>query len=455
MARMTRTLAILAVGVAVALGVQGCASSLDEDSSSSFALPKLADLNPFQINKATLPGKRIAVLTSEDTLNTHMEEATGSIAIPPPQQLAEWATPGGMPSNAPGHLALNGSLRTLWTAEAGTGSSSVAKLTASPIVHQGRVYVFDAASHVAAFSASGGSRAWSVKVSPDGESETKAFGGGIAAEGGRVFAVTGFGTAVAIDAGTGARLWEKKLGAPFHSAPTVTDGRMFATNTDGQVVCLAVADGTVLWTYHGVPQSSAALLTNTRPAVSGDSVVVPFTSGDLVSLKTDSGQPVWSDTLNGARASASIASLSDPASPVASGGSVYAVSRSGRMISTNEDTGVRAWSMNVASVQTPWVAGDAVYVVDITGRLLALKRTNGEIRWAVKLPGEAKVWSGPVLAGNKLWVTSSKGKLVGVDPITGKPVAERDLGAPLYLAPVVADGRMYVLTDRASLVAIE
>ena len=93
----------------------------------------------------------------------------------------------------------------------------------------------------------------------------------------------------------------------------------------------------------------------------------------------------------------------------------------------------------------------AISLEDDDVTLHALKRIDGVLAQRTS----SLFWSGPVLAGSKLWVTSSKGKLVGVDPVTGKPVAERDLGAPLYLAPVVAAGRMYVLTDRASLVAIE
>ena len=452
MAGIARLFAVLVVGTAWALPLAGCSS--DSEDSSGPTLPSLTDLNPFGVVKTPLAGKRVAVLTTEDQINGHMEGATGFVAIPPPVQMAEWPTPGGNAGNAPGHLAFNGTMQTLWTSDAGVGSSSTAKLTASPIVHQGRVYVFDASSHVSAFSTSGGARAWSVKSSPDGENEAKAFGGGIAAGSGRIFAVTGFGTAVALDAGSGAKLWEKKLGAPFHAAPTVADGRLFATNTDGQVFCLATGDGSVLWTYHGVPQQAAALLTSARPAVSGDAVIVPFSSGDIVALKIDSGVPLWTDSLNGARASASIASLSDPSSPVAEGGSVYAVSRSGRMIASSEASGARTWSMNLNGVETPLVAGDAIYVVDLTGRLVALNRVNGEVRWAAKLPGEAKVWSGPVLAGGKLWLTSNKGGLVGVDPATGQSNAQRDLGAPVYIAPIVADGHMYVLTDHASLMAL-
>ena len=452
MAGIARLLAVFAVGTVCALPLAGCSS--DAEESTGPTLPSLSDLNPFATAKATLPGTRVAVMTTEDQVNSHMEGSTGSLALPPPVQSAEWATPGGTAGNAPGHLAFAGSLQTLWSADAGAGSSAAAKLVAAPIVHQGRVYVFDAASHVSAFAAAGGARAWSVKSTPDGETETKAFGGGIAAESGRVFAVTGFGTAVALDAATGAKLWEKKLSAPFHSAPTVADGRVFATNIDGQVFCLSSGNGSVLWTYHGVPQQTAALLTSARPAVSGNAVIIPFTSGDIVALKVDSGAQLWVDSLNGAHASATIASLSDPASPVSDGGNVYAVSRSGRMISSNEASGARSWSMNLNGVDTPWVAGDAIYVVDLTGRLVALNRVDGSVRWAAKLPGNAKVWNGPVLAGGKLWLTSSKGALIGVDPGTGQTTAQHEMGTPVYIAPIVADGHMFVLTDKAGLVAL-
>ena len=456
MASHARTRHAFVAGLLCVGLLAGCSTASDDDGPG-LARPKLADLNPFGTAKVPLAGKRVSVLatTADESLNGHLETATGSIVLPPVTQLAEWTTPGGTASNAPGHLALKGNLATVWTADAGTGSSAAAKLTAMPIVHNGRVYVFDAANQVSAFSVSGGARAWSVKVAPDGMSGTKAFGGGIAAAGGRIFAVTGFGTALALDANTGAKLWEKTLGGPFHAAPTAADGRVFTTNTDGLVSCLSASDGSILWTFHGAPQQAAALLTNTRPAVSGDAVIVPFPSGDLVALKVDSGAPIWQENLNGARASATIAGLTDPASPVASGGMVFAVSRSGRMIADAQETGARAWSMNLSGVDMPWVAGDAIYVVDATSRLLALKRDTGEVRWAVKLPTDAKVWSGPVLAGGRLWVTSAKGLLAGIDPVSGQVTAQKDFGGHIYISPVVADGRMYVLTDKASLVALE
>jgi outer membrane protein assembly factor BamB len=53
-----------------------------------------------------------------------------------------------------------------------------------------------------------------------------------------------------------------------------------------------------------------------------------------------------------------------------------------------------------------------------------------------------------------LWVASSKGKLVAVEAVTGKVASSQDLGTPVYIAPVVAQGRMFVLTDKAKLIAL-
>jgi outer membrane protein assembly factor BamB len=58
-----------------------------------------------------------------------------------------------------------------------------------------------------------------------------------------------------------------------------------------------------------------------------------------------------------------------------------------------------------------------------------------------------------VLAGNRLWLASSKGQLVGVEAQTGKVLGTQDLGQPVFVGPVVAGSRMYLLTDKARLVA--
>jgi outer membrane protein assembly factor BamB len=101
----------------------------------------------------------------------------------------------------------------------------------------------------------------------------------------------------------------------------------------------------------------------------------------------------------------------------------------------------------------PWIAGDTVFVVDLGGKLVALSRTEGKVRWATDLPSSTR-WSGPVLAGGRLWLVSGEGLLVGADARSGQVITQVDLGTPVFVTPVVAGGRMYILADNATLIAL-
>ncbi len=427
------------------------------------SLPKLANLNPFAEKAVPLPGKRIAVMEAQGVETGELADAFAPITLPAPRVNDSWAQPGGDPNNAPGNLAFNGGTNVVWSADAGTGSGSTGRMTARPIISGDRIYTLDAEGSVSAFSTSGGSAIWRGSLKPKreasgswfsfgGGSSGGGFGGGLAFDGGRLYAATGYGNVVALDPANGKVLWEKQLEAPVRSSPTAVGDKVFVITLDGRSFCLAGADGGELWSVRGAPQQ-ASLINNASPAVSGDIVVVPYPSGDLVALKVSDGSTAWSENLARSRTTSQIASMSDAARPAIDNGTVFAIGHAGRMIATQAESGERLWSINVPGTQTPWVAGGSVYVVDTQGQLLALSRNDGKTQWTVKLPGTG-AWAGPTLAGGNLWLTSSGGALVGVDAATGKVTSQKDLGGSFYIAPVIAQGRMYVLSDSAKLMAI-
>jgi outer membrane protein assembly factor BamB len=60
-----------------------------------------------------------------------------------------------------------------------------------------------------------------------------------------------------------------------------------------------------------------------------------------------------------------------------------------------------------------------------------------------------------VLVGGKLFLASSIGEAVVVNPATGAVEKTLRLGAPVYIPPVVAGGKVYLLTDEGKLVALQ
>ncbi|RIA56624.1 PQQ-binding-like beta-propeller repeat protein [Dichotomicrobium thermohalophilum] len=429
--------------VAFVLPVAGCTSvSGVADSVTSI----------FEEEEERLPGERISVVSPGSTSSIANVETARPVSVSDPQTNAAWSQPGGIASNAPGHLAFGGGLSPRWQVDIGAGSSSDGQLIAKPVVVGNRVFTIDTEGTVRAFSRSSGSELWERPLVPENEDEEAGFGGGLALADGKLFAATGFGTVVALDPSSGKPLWSKRFELPFRMSPTAVDGRIFVVNAESQLFCLSTKDGSELWTARGLPEA-ATILSNASPAVSGDTVVVPYPSGELLAFDIEKGQPKWAESLTRTRPGLAAQEVGDTARPAIAGGTVYAVSGAGRLIATDIESGSRRWSLDVSGSQTPWVAGDAVFVVDRSGKLVAVERDSGEIAWVSDLP-PARHWNGPVLAGGKLWLISSKGLMLGVNARTGEVATKRDLDTGVYIAPVVADGQMYVLTDGADLIAL-
>jgi outer membrane protein assembly factor BamB len=446
---------------ALAIGLSACESmGLSEPS-----MPSVSSVTSmFDKKQEPLPGRRISVLKADEAGAISGAEATGPITLPPAIANASWSQPGGVPSNAPGHLALAEALHTLWTADAGEGTSKRTRLTAVPIVFGDRIYTMDSEGTIVAFSAANGQTLWAVKTVPDKKSgfdylhpfntnniARNGFGGGLAADGGKIFAATGYGTVIALDSGSGAVVWSKVFEIPIREAPTASDGRVFVVNSESELLCLNAADGSQLWMQKGLPEN-ASLLTSASPAVAGNLVFAPYPSGEISAIDIKTGQPKWTDSLAKGAINTAATAIGEAARPVVDKDAVFAASRGGQLIATSREKGERLWTREIKSSQSPWVAGDTVFAVDMTGKLAALGRKDGKVRWVTTLP--SGYWNGPVLAGNRLWLASSNGLLVAVDALSGAIATQTDLGSPVMITPVVAEGRLYVLTDKAKLIAM-
>jgi outer membrane protein assembly factor BamB len=64
------------------------------------------------------------------------------------------------------------------------------------------------------------------------------------------------------------------------------------------------------------------------------------------------------------------------------------------------------------------------------------------------------LWSGPLLANNRLILVSSRGQLTSLNAKTGATERTISIGAPSLVTPIAMGGMIYVVTDNAQLVAL-
>jgi len=398
-----------------------------------------------------LPGKRESVLTSNDSAAGQNETSSEPIVIPTAETNPNWPQPGGQATNSFGNLSAGATLSRAWAANAGEGTGGDGRLVASPIIVGGVAYVLDSRSNVTAIRTSGGGQLWQVSLIPEGKS-TRAFGGGLASDGQRIYATSVFGEALALDASTGAIQWRKKLGAPVRAAPTVTDGAIYFTGSSNEVFALRASDGSELWKYQGTG-GRATIASSPSPAVAQGFVVIPTTTGEITAFTASDGLEAWSDALTSSDPSATATNIGSVAArPVIEGDQVFAISNAGRMAAYTLKNGERQWSREISGSQTPWVAGDHVFVIVNGKSLMALSRRTGGMRWTKELPG--KIWAGPILGGGRLLAVSSDGQFASISPQTGEILNTTKVSDAFYIAPVIANGTVYLLSDDAELIAL-
>ncbi len=420
----------------------------------------LAGCSWFGSKKQPLPGERISVLSLDRRLEPDRNLAKIPISLPRPVVNPDWPEPGGYPNHAMQHLALPGTLRQAWKTSVGEGSSRYSRVLAQPIVANGRVYAMDGGTKVGAYDTTNGNQLWQVDLKPEGDLGT-GFGGGVAFWKGRLYVSTGYAQVLALDPANGKVIWRKPVGAPVHSGPTVTDGRVYVITVEDELVALATDDGRRLWSHNGIPET-AGLLGSASPAVEGEVVIAPYSSGELYALTVENGRALWSDNLASTGTVDAVSALADiRGRPVIDRGRVFAASHSGRMAAIDIRTGERVWEQEIGTSHGPWVAGDYLYVLTTDNELVCLTRNEGKVRWVRQLPSyedEKKKedpieWAGPVLGGDRLIVLSSDGWALSVSPYTGKPLGREEMPAGAYLDPVIADNTLYVMTDDATLSA--
>lgn len=453
----------------------------------------LSSINPFDgdgPDQGDIAGsdRRISILELNDTLTVDVNAASETITLPPVYVNTDWPQHGGNVAHVVQHTGASGPLEKIWSKDVGDGSNRKGFIAAPPVIANGVIYVMDADSTVRAFEESTGRKIWDYEISitESEKTRTKAtslidrfrdpqsfldgsgrdkdgVGGGVAFDDGVLYVTSGLGVLTALDAVSGEEIWRKGIRVPLHSAPTIADGKVYAITDDNEIMAFDAHDnGAVLWTYQGIVET-ARMLTVPAPAVMNDVVVAPFSSGELVALRAQNGGVLWQDALASSTRLTPLAALNDIAfGPVIADGYVVATAQSGVMTAFDFRTGQRVWTQPAGSIGMPWIAGDFIFTVTTDGKVAALSKINGTVLWVQQLetfrkPKKRKdrvVWSGPVLAGERLVVASSHGRMIVLNPYDGSIIEERKLGGNVMVPPIIANETIYMLTDKAKLIAL-
>jgi outer membrane protein assembly factor BamB len=208
------------------------------------------------------------------------------------------------------------------------------------------------------------------------------------------------GSAKAIDASTGRKLWETKVGTLAAASPAlgIPQGLVFIpilsthgqSPGNGRLVALSMKTGRVVWS-HAVPPG-----TESSPLAWKNTVYFGDQAGTLFSLNATTGHVNWTYSASGAI----------KGGPALAYGRLYFGDYAGRAYALNPSNGHKIWAVNTGGADfgfgsgnfysTPAVAFGRVYMGNTDHRVYSFAARNGQLAWATSTG--AYVYASPAVA---------------------------------------------------------
>ncbi|HSQ54940.1 MAG TPA: PQQ-binding-like beta-propeller repeat protein [Gemmata sp.] len=258
-----------------------------------------------------------------------------------------------------------------------------------------------------------------------------------------------------LDAATGTERYHVDVGGHIEGGPAAERGLLVFPAGDDGLHAVDEVTGEPRWSFR------ADLHIDSTPLISGGKVFVGsgrsrrFDSHQVVCLDAETGKPIWRTAVD----------LPAWGSPASAGGRILVGLGNGRLTESAQHpetpaggvasfdtaTGRHAWTFTTADAVfgRPAVVGDRVVFGSRDGFVYVLGR-EGKEQFRIDLGGP--LVSGPAVAGDRVYVVSVPGRVVCLDPATGREewryeLARDGIKPNVFASPIVFRNRLYIAAE--------
>jgi outer membrane protein assembly factor BamB len=404
--------------------------------------------------------KAISAFTAIESIKVDESLEKVEIKIPPQQKNSAWVGLASLQNQQIENFEKNFAIGS-WSKKISFDKSSKAwsfysgsksdRFVFSPIIKDKKVFILNSGGTLISYDLAADKKIWKTRIFNRQylkNYQTPKIG----YSNGKIFAIAGINKVVAVNEDDGKVLWSKEIASIPISSPVCDGSLVYLATNDNKLYALNANDGELQWTQSGILRATA-IFGAANPIIYKDLIVVSYSSGEVYAVNKKSGETLWSQNLNVSKATNSDFYLNDvDATPVIKNDVIYAIGNGGVMMAINLKDGNYLWKKEIAGIVDFWAAGEFLFVINNDNKLLAISKKTGGIKWILQLPNLKKenkpqtkmLYSGVIMAGNKLLISESSGKLLVIDPITAKIEQNYSIGEKISHSPVVVDGKIYL-----------
>jgi outer membrane protein assembly factor BamB len=268
-----------------------------------------------------------------------------------------------------------------------------------------------------------------------------------------LFVGTEQGVMHALVASTGAVRWREVTAGPIRQKPLLVDDAVYVISDTDVVMAHARSDGEVLWTYRREAPEGYSISGHAGLALIEGMLMTGMTDGTVVALDAADGTVVWErdtsvdvDGPAGGRPQF----VDVDTTPLLADGHVYIASFAGGIYALEPRSGTVEWhdQTRTGVVGIAESRGELILSSADQG-VVAVTRDTREELWAHPIRRGAA--SAPIIAGRSILVSVSKGAFLALSLRTGEETARFEAGYGFTAPPSIHDGIGFVVANGGSL----
>jgi len=334
-------------------------------------------------------------------------------------------------------------LRVEWRANVGSAD----RYLFAPAVYQDGVFAASGRGRIVRLNAATGKVVWRV--------DTKApLSGGVGVGENMVMVGTAKGAVLAYDL-DGKPLWKSTVSSEVLSAPQAAQGFVVVRSGDSRIFGLDAKDGTRRWEYQTIVPP-LTLRANPGVIIVEGLVIAGMPAGKLVVLSLANGGVVWETVVAAPKGDNELERITDIAgAPLVEQQKVCAVAFQGRAACYETERGGQLWTRPASSVGGLVADGRSLYLSEDTGAVVALDRNTGASVWKQDSLSHRNL-STPLAFGDHVVVGDFEGQVHFLKVEDGSFAARTGTdGGGIAAPPLRIDNKVLVQTRKGGLYAIK
>ena len=258
----------------------------------------------------------------------------------------------------------------------------------------------------------------------------------------------------ALDLNSGNLVWTKNNLAPFNSQIKLHKDTFFIVDLSNTLRCFSIKDGKELW---NIPTQNSLIRSKKKLSVVIKNDIVYFNNslGDITAIDINKKEFLWQLPTQSTLIYESAFSL-ETSDIVADDSSLFFSNNKNQFFSIDVNSGSFNWKNKINSNLRSTIIDNLLFTITLKGYLVVTDKLSGNIIRITDIfkninpKKRDKVKPTGFVAGtNNIYLSTSKGRLLVIDLISGKTISTLKIDNEKILRPSIIEKNLFVIKDNS------